>query len=309
MKILVTGATGFVGGHLTALLKHGDDEVYGTTFEDTDDPYLRQLDLTDSESVDGLIAEIRPDVVYHLAAFASTAMSFKQPVLAIGSTVAIQVNLYEACLKVELSPRILVVSSGQLYGSVEGSALPIKETHKLDMASPYAVAKVGQENLVEYYEKRGFESVLARPFNHVGPGQQPGFLVPDLAKQIAELELESGEAVMKVGNLTPKRDFTDVRDVVRAYQLLAEKGKASEVYNVCTGRSIAGQKILDTLLAQSKKKIRTVEDPERMRPADIMDLYGDAGKLRKQTGWEPEIRIEQTLEDTLKYWRGRVAKV
>jgi len=217
-----------------------------------------------------------------------------------------QINLFQACLALRIKPRIVVVSSGQIYGMTDAARLPLAESTPLDLPSPYAVAKVGQENLVSMYAKLGVESVVARPFNHIGPGQQPGYLVADLTKQIAELERDGGE-VLRVGNLSSKRDFTDVRDVVRAYILLAAKGTAGEVYNVCSGTSRSGQEILDLLLRASGARIRTEQDPARMRPADVPDLRGDATKIRLDTGWAPEIPIEQTLAETLAYWRAQVA--
>lgn len=308
MKILVTGATGFVGTHLMELLRSQPEaEVYGTSMTPYDDPSIRQIDLTDAEAVRQLLDELKPDQIYHLAAFASPALSFKQPVEAITSTIVMQLNLFESCQSLGLKPRILVVSSGQNYGKVEKSDLPVEETRAFDYASPYAVAKAAQENLATLYSKLGLECVVARPFNHIGPGQQPGYLVPDLCKQIAEIEAGSAEPVIKVGNLTSKRDFTDVRDVVRAYLLLMEHGKAGEVYNVCSGRSVAGQRVLDTLLELASKDIRVEQDPERMRPSDIEDLYGDFTKIHEHTGWERKISLKQTLRDTLDYWQQKSA--
>ncbi|HEX7260108.1 MAG TPA: GDP-mannose 4,6-dehydratase [Candidatus Saccharimonadia bacterium] len=308
MVILVTGAAGFVGRHLVELLhKSGGNDVYGTALHHgLGDAIMKQVDLKDGESVKRLLSEIKPEVIYHLAAFASPALSFKQPVEAITDTLAMQINLYEASLSLGISPRFLVVGSGQIYGRADATMLPLTEEAALDFASPYAVAKVGQEHLASMYAKRGIESVIARPFNHIGPGQQPGYLVSDLSKQVAELEKSASNDTLRVGNLSSKRDFTDVRDIVRAYCLLAEKGRRGKVYNVCSGKSTSGQDILDTLLSFSEKKIVTEQDPARMRPSDIPDLYGDASKLNKDTGWKPEIGLSQTLEDTLNYWRSRV---
>jgi len=306
MTALVTGATGFAGAHLMEALRQGAVEAYGTSLSGGADGRIRQTDLTDYDAVVGLLDELRPETIFHLAAFASPALSFKEPVEAVTSTLTMQINLFQACLALRIKPRIVVVSSGQIYGMSDAARLPLAETTPLDLPSPYAVAKVGQENLVSMYAKLGVESVIARPFNHIGPGQQPGYLVADLTKQIAELERDGGE-VLRVGNLSSKRDFTDVRDVVRAYILLAAKGTAGEVYNVCSGTSRSGQEILDLLLRASGARIRTEQDPARMRPADVPDLRGDATKIRQDTGWTPEIPIEQTLTETLAYWRSQVA--
>jgi GDP-4-dehydro-6-deoxy-D-mannose reductase len=309
MRVLVTGATGFAGSHLMDVVRKQDGvEAYGTSAHASDVDHIVPIDLTEADAVERLLEDTKPDVIYHLAAFASPAESFKRPVEAINSTLEMQVNIYESCLKLGIHPRVVVVSSGQIYGRAEASQLPLKETNPLDFASPYAVAKVGQENLASLYGKRGIESVVARPFNHIGPRQQPGFLISDLSKQIAELESAPGDAKMRVGNLASKRDFTDARDIVRAYTLLAEKGVAGEVYNVCTGTSRSGQEMLDMLLKLSHKQIETEPDPERMRPADIPDLYGDASKIKRDTGWEPQIPLEQTLADTLEYWRQQIGR-
>ncbi|GIF25435.1 GDP-4-dehydro-6-deoxy-D-mannose reductase [Actinoplanes tereljensis] len=305
MTALVTGATGFAGAHLMeALRQSGEAEAYGTSLSGSADGHIRQTDLTDYDAVVALLDELRPETIFHLAAFASPALSFKEPVVAVTSTLAMQINLFQACLALRIKPRIVVVSSGQIYGMSDAARLPLDESTPLDLPSPYAVAKVGQENLVSMYAKLGVESVIARPFNHIGPGQQPGYLVADLTKQIADLERDGG-GVLRVGNLSSKRDFTDVRDVVRAYIQLAAKGTIGEVYNVCTGRSRSGQEILDLLLTASDAQIRTEPDPARMRPADVPDLRGDATKIRLDAGWVPEIPLEQTLSDTLAYWRSR----
>ncbi len=201
------------------------------------------------------------------------------------------------------------MSSGQIYGMTADSQLPLTETSPMDFSSPYSVAKAAQENLVSMYAKLGLESVIARPFNHIGPGQQPGYLVADLAKQIAELE-RGGGGTLRVGNLSSRRDFTDVRDIVRAYVLLADSGKAGEAYNVCTGESRSGQEVLELLLGLSDATISVEQDPARMRPADIPELRGDATRIRADTGWRPQIPLEQTLSETLDYWRaGRTSSL
>ncbi len=306
MRALVTGATGFAGTHLMDALRLSEGvEAHGTSVSQPQQDNIRQVDLTDYDAVAGLLDDLRPETIYHLAAFASPALSLKRPVEAITDTLTMQINLYQACLALGLKPRFLVVSSGQIYGMADASQLPLAETTPMDFSSPYAVAKVGQENLVSMYTKLGLESVIARPFNHIGPGQQPGYLVADLAKQIAELE-RAGGGTLRVGNLSSRRDFTDVRDIVRAYVLLADSGKAGAAYNVCTGESRSGQEVLDLLLGLSDATISVERDPARMRPADIPELRGDATRIRADTGWRPQIPLEQTLSETLDYWRGAV---
>lgn len=309
MKILVTGATGFAGSYLMERLLEQGMDVVGTSAKVANDPNLISLNLLGYTGVKQALKEIKPAMIYHLAAFSSPGLSFQSPVKAINETLEIQINLYEACLDLGLRPRFLVISSGQIYGKTTTPAdLPFTEESEVDFNSPYDVAKFAQENLANLYAKRDIESIIARPFNHLGPRQQLGFLLPDLAKQIAELEQSpDAAATLKVGNLSSKRDFTDVRDIVRAYQLLAEKGEPGEVYNICTGQAVAGQQILEMLLALARKPIKVEPDPTRMRPSDMPELYGDSAKLRQATGWQPQIALTQTISETLEYWRSQLS--
>ena len=213
-----------------------------------------------------------------------------------------QENLYEACLAAGVKPKMLIISSGNIYDAK--STMPLTETSPVKPSSPYAESKIQQEEAGILYAKQGFETVIARPFNHIGPGQREGFIVADLAKQIAEAE-QSGATEIKVGNLAAKRDFTDVRDIVKGYVLLMEKGVSGEIYNICTGRSLSGHQILEGLLRNSTSKLTPVQDPAKMRPADVADIYGDNSKISKHTGWQPQIRLEQTLADTLSIWRAK----
>ncbi len=309
MKILVTGASGFAGSYLIReLATQPDNAVYATTQTDktseSENLHWHQCDLLDTLAVNELIDSIEPDQIYHLAAYSSPGESFKEPLKSINETIAIQVNLFEACILAGITPRVLVVSSGQIYSKT--GRLPLNEESTLDSNSPYAVAKLAQENLAAYYGNRGFESIIARPFNHIGPGQSLGFLVSDLANQIVKAEAGSGPAEIRVGNLSSKRDFTDVRDIVSAYVGLMMKGKVTEVYNICSGKSVSGQEILSLLIEQVKCKITVTIDQNRMRPSDIADLYGDHSKLTEATGWEPHMPLAQTLKETLDYWRNKI---
>lgn len=308
MRILVTGGTGFSGSYLIEALNDGDSEVHGTT-RDTppqqSDAKWHKLDLQDTEATNRMVEQASPEVIYHLAAFSSPGESYSHPQETLIQTATVQINIYEACLKANISPKILLVSSGQIYGLSDN--LPITEDTPLDCSSPYAVAKLAQENLANYYLKRGIETVIARPFNHIGPRQKLGFIVADLARQVAIAEHQgSASAVIRVGNLSSRRDFTDVRDIVKAYILLIAKGKAGEIYNVCTGRSISGEEILEELLRNSRVNIKIEKDPSKMRPADIPDLYGDPTKLKKATGWEPEYSLSHVICETLDYWREKI---
>ncbi len=305
MKALVTGANGFVGQHLVDLLI-GDKVRVVATGQSPTSPFGEGVeyvcvDLMDDNKVKTLpLADV--GVVFHLAGLAAIGPSFEMPRKYIETNAGIQINLFEACLAQKIFPRVVVVSSGALYDP--HNVLPLTEKSATSPNSPYAVSKLSQEALGYYYGTRGFEVIVARPFNHIGPGQGPGFLVPDLCKQIVEAE-QSSKSKIKVGNLDSKRDYTDVRDIVRAYVLLADKGTAGEVYNVCNGSSVSGKEILNQLLALSDAAITVEEDADKLRPSDIPDLYGDYSKLHQATGWQPQIPLDQTLKDTLEFWRKR----
>jgi len=213
-------------------------------------------------------------------------------------------NLLEVIRRTGSLPRILIPCSSDEYGNVDVSGLPITECHPLKPNSPYALSKVFQDYLgYQYFEGYGIPIVRTRAFNHAGPGQSPVFVCSDLAKQIAEIEAGFREPVIKVGNLEAKRDFTDVRDVVRAYWLALYKGEAGEVYNVCSGKAYSIGEVLDILLGLAKVKIKVEKDPQKERPSDISILLGDSTKIRQATGWRPEIPFEKTLSDVLDYWR------
>lgn len=306
-RALVTGASGFVGRHLVNRLLETGDKVIATG-SDPENPFQSQdityiaVDLLDERAMAAAIDFRDIDVVYHLAALATVGPSFANPNLYAKTNISIEVSLFEVCKKQAVKPKVLIISSSTVYDG--GQQPPISEQSPLLPASPYAASKLGQESFGLYYLSQGFEVVIARPFNHIGPGQQPGFLVPDLAKQIAELE-QTGGGSLKVGNLQAKRDYTDVRDVVRAYQALTKNGTPGEIYNVCSGRSVSGQTILDGLLALSQVSIKAEVDPGKLRPNEVPDIYGSADKIKASTGWAPEIAIDQTLADTLEYWRSQ----
>lgn len=217
-------------------------------------------------------------------------------------------NLLNAMKELGLtSARFLVVSSGEVYGLVTLSDLPIDEDTLLRPTNPYAVSKITQDYLgLQYILSYKFDIVMVRPFNHTGPGQSPSFAIPAFSKQIAMIEKGQQEPVLKVGNLSAKRDFSDVRDIVKGYVLLMEKGITGEVYNIGSGKSRSTKELLDMLLSMTDKKIEILEDPSKFRPIEVADVYCDYKKLNSLTGWIPEIPIEKTLQDTLDYWRGIV---
>lgn len=303
MKALVTGGTGFAGRHLVRELLSNGYEVAATSMhsETLPDVEVIRIDLSKVENLNTINFKDY-GVVFHLAGLAAVGPSFRRPIEYLRANSEIQVNIFEACMMQDARPKFIVISSANIYCADE---LPLKETSEVIPTSPYAVSKITQEYLGQYYGTRDFEVVIARAFNHMGPGQLEGFIVADFAKQIAEAEAVGGGSV-KTGNLTARRDYTDVRDIVRAYRLLAEKGKPSEVYNVCSGRAISGNEILDGLLDNSTARIDVATDPDLFRPVDRPEVYGSHEKISEDTGWEPEIPLERTLKETLDFWRGRI---
>jgi GDP-4-dehydro-6-deoxy-D-mannose reductase len=307
-RIIVTGANGFVGNHLVHELSGVGYEVIGVggpKLPGMKDPEgLREYivaDLNNPDEVAGIDFRGVTGVI-HLAGLAAVGPSFDQPLQYVTVNVGLEVNLFEEAVKQGIKPKFIIISSGALYDPA--AAMPITEQSSVLSNSPYAVSKIGQEEMGKYYATRGFEVVIARPFNHIGPGQNLGFLVPDLTKQVVDAERGLAEKIM-VGNLEAKRDYTDVRDIARAYRLLLEKGKSGEAYNICSGVSHSGQEMLDLILAKAGSKVIVEQDPARMRPSDTPDIYGSHEKLTIDTGWQPEIPLETTLADVLADWRSR----
>jgi GDP-4-dehydro-6-deoxy-D-mannose reductase len=316
LRILVTGAGGFVGKHLlTHLRQQPDNELFGTlsTIEERRAdlvaicPELPVLDLRDEAAVMALISEIQPDQIYHLAGQAFVPRSFENPWETLDTNIHTTLNLFQAIVKLKLSTRVLVIGSAEVYGAVDVARLPINEETPFFPSSPYSVSKIAQDMLaLQYKLTYGLFTVRVRPFNHIGPGQSPRFAVPSWASQIAEIEAGLREPIVYVGDLSAARDFTDVRDVVRAYETALNSGTAGAVYNVCSGVSHTMQAIVDTLLKLSSAPIELRIDRERLRPVEIPILTGDFSRLNKDTGWQPQISIEQSLRDVLDEWRQRV---
>ncbi len=297
-KILVTGVNGFVGKHLVSELEGVGIEVLGIAGKSADQEsgkYI-QIDLTDRGSVQKNIDFSGIEGVIHLAGLASVGDSFSNPLKYINVNSSIQINLMETALEQGCKPKFIVVSSGSVYDP--SMALPLKEESPIKPTSPYSISKLVQEDLGQYYTSRGLECVIARPFNHIGPGQGSGFIVPDLAKQIVEAR-KNGERSIRVGNLNTKRDYTDVRDIVGAYILLLKKGRSGEVYNICSGTAVSGKEILEGLEKAAKIEINPIIDPSKNRPVDNPVIYGDYSKLNNETGWKPEIKLDQTLADII----------
>ena len=296
LRVLITGVTGFAGSHLADyLLTRGDCELFGfqrwrSRTENIE--HLRgritmvECDLRDAFSTRDALGQIRPDYVFHLAAQSFVPTSWSAPTESLVTNVVGQLNLFEAIRKLGLRCRIQIACSSEEYGLVQPSELPIRETNALRPLSPYAVSKVAQDMLAyQYWMSWRLESVRTRGFNHEGPRRGPVFVASDFAKQIADIEKGVRAPVVNVGNLEATRDFTDVRDMVRAYWLALEKCEAGEAYNLCSGRGWTIRQVLDLLLGMTKAKIEVRQDPARLRPSDVPILVGDPSKFRAATGW------------------------
>lgn len=298
MKALITGAAGFVGRHLTQHLLEEDDTVVGVDHHDGPD-------LLDADGWQELLADVRPDAVYHLAGQSDVGGSWNTPALTFRVNAEGTLNVLQACVSAGVG-RVIAVSSADVYGRVTMAELPLTEDTPLRPVTPYAASKIAADYLaLQAHLGYGLEVMRVRAFNHLGPGQTNRFVAPALAERIALNEREGGELV-PVGNLTPRRDFTDVRDVVRAYRLLVLHGDAGEAYNVCSGHDIAISELADRLVAMADRPMRLEGDPSLQRPVDVPVLRGDFTRLHKTTGWEPEIDLDQTLTDLLTEWRGHV---
>ncbi len=314
MRVLITGAGGFVGRHLSEHISRVQPRarLTGTTFfpsETVHDAVTDQqlIDLKDYQRVLDLLARCRPDAIYHLAAQAFVPRSFEDPWETLENNIRAQLNIIRACLELQIRPRILIVSSAEIYGAVQAGQLPMNEETAIRPTNPYSVSKVAQDMLaLQYYLSHDLPLMRARPFNHIGPGQNDRFVAPAFALQIAAIEEGQRDAVIYVGNLTARRDFTDVRDIVRSYHMIAEKGKAGEAYNIASGRARSIRHLLDILLGLTEIEIDVRVDPSRLRPVDVPEIRGDASKLQRDTGWKPELTFEDTLRDVLADCRRRI---
>ncbi|MGB0387026.1 MAG: GDP-mannose 4,6-dehydratase [Ardenticatenaceae bacterium] len=315
MRVLITGVSGFAGSHLADfLLDQGDFEVWGTYRSGVgsaahlvDRITLRQIDLIEPNAVHDLLAECQPERIYHLAGQAFVAVSWKDPWPTLENNIRPQLNLLQAMVNLELEARILCVTSMKLYGQTTAEDLPIDELTPLRPDSPYAVSKLTQDMLcAQYFRSYGLYNVRARPFNHIGPRQNERFVASSFAKQIAEIECGLRSPVMHVGNLAAQRDFSDVRDMVRAYYLLLEHGEAGEAYNLGRGEPNSVQKLLDLLLSFTEMHIDVRVDRSRLRPSNVPVSYADTLKLRAATNWAPQISFEDSLRDVLDYWRRKI---
>jgi GDP-4-dehydro-6-deoxy-D-mannose reductase len=316
MKVAITGASGFVGGHLVEFLRREAPEVTlsgivrphgGAAGPTAAGLRLVEADLADPAGVNAALAELLPDAIVHLAGQSSPQQSWLDPGGTLRTNVLGIVHLVEAARRLGLAPAVLVVGSAEEYGSASARGAPLSETSPLRPSSPYAVSKVAQGLLaVECGGPAGMRVVRTRTFHHTGPGRGEAFAESSFARQIAEIEVGLRPPVIHVGNLEAVRDFTDVRDVVRAYWGLLQQGQAGQVFNVCSGRGRPIRDLLDILLGLARATVEIRVDAERLRPADVPVLVGDPALLQATTGWKPEIPIEKTLEDLLSDWRRRV---
>jgi GDP-4-dehydro-6-deoxy-D-mannose reductase len=312
VRVLITGSSGFVGGHLLRHLFDSDSsaELHGTIISADEKTPISEaeyhvVDLRDFTATQDLFNRLQPHHVYHLAAQASVKRSFDAPWETLENNIGMQVSVIQAVLSLKTPPRIVIISSGEIYGNEESNRPP-DETAPFRPASPYSVSKVAQDMLgLQYFLSHQLPVMRARPFNHIGPGQALGFVAPDFAIQIAEIEAEQRAPTIHVGSLTAERDFTDVRDVVRAYRLIMQHGTPGEAYNVASGRTYTIQYLLDTLVSYSQIAIEVRSDPSRQRPS-APKSWGDASRLRSATGWEPQLPIGHTLLDVLNEWRARI---
>ncbi|MHB8093448.1 MAG: GDP-mannose 4,6-dehydratase [Candidatus Aminicenantales bacterium] len=315
MKVLITGITGFAGSHLAEyiLANHPDVEIDGIVRWRSrmdnivgilDKVHLVEADLKDMVSLRAALAESKPDRIFHLAAQSFVPTSWKCPAETFAINAIGQINLFESILALDLKPRVQIAGSSEEYGQVFSNEIPMKETNPLRPLSPYAVSKVSQDLLAfQYYKSYGLRAVRTRGFNHTGPRRGDVFVTSSFAKQIAEIEKKKRPPVINVGNLEAKRDFTDVRDMVRAYWLSLEKGIEGDVYNIGSGQAYSMQELLDLLMSLSRTKMEVRVDPERLRPSDVPVLLADSSKFRTLTGWQPRIPFKQTILDLLNYWR------
>lgn len=317
-NVLITGITGFVGSYLAEMLlkEHKKVKVYGTMrwrsrLENIEKikkhVHLIECDLKDATSVNKMIDEVKPSKIFHLAAQSFVPTSWHAPTDTMTTNVISQINIFEAVKMYGNCTKIQIAGSSEEYGMVYPDEVPIKEENPLRPLSPYGVSKVAQDLLgYQYFNSYKIPIVRTRAFNHTGPKRGDVFVESNFAKQVAEIEKGYQEPIIKVGNLDAKRDFTDVRDIVRAYWLSLEKGTPGEVYNICYGKAYTIREVLNMLLGLSKKKIKVEVDPARLRPSDVEILLGDYSKFHKKTGWEPEIPFEKTLKDILDYWRKKI---
>ncbi len=295
MRAYVTGRAGFVGSWLVEHLRAAGDDVQSCDVE---------VDVTDAAAVAASVVPAAPEVIYHLAGLAHVGESWSAPAAVFNVNALGTLNVLQAAERCDPPPRVIVVSSAEVYGRASSSRA-LDESSELRPVSPYAASKVAAEFLgLQAFLGEGLPAIRVRPFNHVGPGQSDAFVVSALARRIVEAERSGG--TVAVGNLEAARDFTDVRDVVRAYRLLALQGEPGEVYNIASGRAVTVAAIAEQLVGLALSPVRLEQDPSLVRAVDVPILLGDPTRLRERTGWMPQVELADTLQDVLGYWRERL---
>lgn len=310
MSTMVIGAAGFVGPYLVDSIRAElDNEIIVTKLcnEQTDisGAVIENLDVLDRKQIFDVIGKYKPQYIFYLAALSSVAASWKNPSLTVDINIKGALNLLDTIREINnYNPRILIVGSGEEYGHIQENEIPIRETNSLHPGNVYAVTKACQNMMATLYsEAYGMDIVLTRSFNHIGPGQKPIFVIADFCSQVAKIEKGQQEAVIKVGNLSAKRDFTDVRDVTKAYIALMKKGRKGETYNVGSGHAISVQDALDMIISKTWKSVKVEIDETKFRPVDVPIIEADITKITKDTGWKPIIPIERSIEEILEFWR------
>lgn len=312
MKALIVGGAGFVGNYLMDHLLHDLKWSISITklkheVVEREKVSIYDLNIMDSNAVYDLLNEIKPDCIFHLAAQSSVSLSWENPGLTIDVNIKGSINLLDAVRRLNYKPRILLIGSGEEYGQIYPQEIPVKEDNVIRPLNIYAITKACQSMIGKLYaDAHKMDVIIARAFNHIGPKQSPMFVVADFCKQVAEIEKGLFDPVIKVGNLNAARDFTDVRDVVRAYSLLIQTGKPGEIYNVGSGKAISINEILHKVLSLATCPISIQVDEKKIRPLDTPIVKSDITKLVTCTGWSPKIPLEQTLSDTLNYWRSTI---
>jgi len=309
IKALIIGGAGFVGDYL---INHLVDEMKWEVFVtkmsmetlNNDKAKIYNLDILDKVQIDEVLEKVRPDYIFHLAAQSSVALSWKNPGLTIDVNIKGSVNVMDAIRVLDYKPRMLFIGSGEEYGHIKPEESPIIEDNIVRPGNIYAANKVCKNMIGKIYsDAYDMDIMMVRAFNHIGPNQAPMFVVADFCKQVVEIERGEKEPIIYTGNLNAKRDFTDVRDVVRAYGLLIQKGKKGETYNIGSGNAIAIQEILDRILKLSKVEIKNEVDAAKIRPVDVPIIEANIAKVNESTGWKPIISLDTTLLETLEYWR------
>lgn len=314
MRVFITGGTGFAGSHLVDYLLENEHDlfalVHGASSHQQlpEHPRIKEIpgDLLRVDSLKEALSEAQPDVIYHLAGQASPAISWQEPALTLAINTGGTANILQAAVAYG-RPRVVVVTSADIYGMITPEMLPLTEETAEEPRHPYGISKMAAGRLVSAYWDRYQLPVLeARPFNHIGPRQTKGFVVPDFASQLAAIKMGIQDAKISVGNLDAQRDFTDVRDVARGYACLAERGQPGQAYFICSGRPVSIRYLLETLVDLSGVEPEITCDPARMRPTDIPVVYGSHERITAETGWQPEISMEQSLADALEDWQHKI---